>query len=37
MKKKIREFIEDYEPQTVVMILALAMILFKLIDLANHI
>ena len=36
MKKKIKQFIEDYEPQTVLMIIILSLALFKLIDIANH-
>jgi hypothetical protein len=35
MKNKIKQFIEDYEPQTVILIIALSMILFKLIHIAN--
>ena len=35
MKKKIQQFIEDYEPQTVILIVALALALFKLIDIVN--
>lgn len=36
MKNKIKQFIKDYEPQTVILIVAFALILFKLIDIVNR-
>ena len=36
MKKKIKQFIEDYEPHTVLMIIILGLTLFKIIDILNH-